>query len=267
MYSILYTYLCRYMQPILKWAGGKRWLLPTIENAWKSKEYSRIVEPFCGGMAISLGIESVNALVNDVNPYLINLYRWMQRGLVIDMKFVNNEEYYYKCRTRFNNLIKHGDIDSKELAELFIYLNKLGFNGLCRFNNKGFYNVPFGRYKTINISKDLTHYSKLITNWTLSCGDFSRLDIDSNDLVYVDPPYDVEFTKYSQLDFKWDDQVRLANWLKTLPCDVIASNQATPRVIDLYTSLGFRVELVDAPRRISCTGDRTAAKEMLAFNF
>lgn len=255
------------MQPILKWAGGKRWLLPIIENIWKFKEYSRIVEPFCGGMAISLGIEPVNALVNDVNPYLINLYRWMQRGLVIDLNFVNNEDYYYKCRTRFNNLIKQGDIDSKEVAELFIYLNKLGFNGLCRFNNKGYYNVPFGKYKTINISKDLTHYSKLITNWILSCGDFSQLDIDSNDLVYVDPPYDVEFTKYSRLDFKWDDQVRLANWLKTLPCDVIASNQATSRVINLYASLDFRIEFVEAPRRISCTGNRTAAKEILAFNF
>lgn len=255
------------MQPLLKWAGGKRWLLPTIEKIWKAKKYDRIVEPFCGGMAISLGIEPVNALINDSNPYLINLYCWMQRGLVIDLKFVNNEEYYYKCRNLFNNLIKHGDIHTKEAAELFVYLNKLGFNGLCRFNNKGFYNVPFGRHTKINISKDLTHYSKLMFNWTLSCGDFSRLDINSGDLVYADPPYDVEFTKYSQIDFKWDDQIALAYWLKKLPCDVIASNQATLRVIDLYTNLGFRIEYIDAPRRISCTGDRTAAKEILIYNF
>lgn len=263
-------HICKYfMLPIIKWAGGKRWLTPTIQNVWNIKKYDRIVEPFCGGMAISLGIEPVNALVNDVNPYLINLYRWIQRGLIIDLDFVNESDYYYERRQDFNNLIQSGDIESKKLAELFLYLNKYGFNGLCRFNNKGLYNVPFGKYTKLNIPKDLTHYSTLITNWTLCCGDFYMLTshICNNDLLYVDPPYDVQFTKYSQVDFKWDDQMRLAKWLEKLPCDVIASNQATPRVIDLYTSLGFRIEFIDAPRRISCTGDRTAAKEILAYNF
>ncbi|HCC32292.1 MAG TPA: adenine methyltransferase, partial [Clostridiales bacterium] len=85
-----------------------------------------------------------------------------------------------------------------------------------------------------------------------------------DDFVYADPPYDVEFTQYSKDGFTWKDQVRLANWLASHPGPVVASNQATPRIVSLYRSLGFDLRFLDAPRMINCTGDRTSAREILA---
>jgi DNA adenine methylase len=82
--------------------------------------------------------------------------------------------------------------------------------------------------------------------------------------VYADPPYDVEFTTYSAGGFSWDDQKRTARFLAAHPGPVVISNQATPRIIELYEELGFELNYLDAPRRISCTGDRTAAREVLA---
>jgi len=90
------------------------------------------------------------------------------------------------------------------------------------------------------------------------------VELKSDDFVYADPPYDVEFTQYSPQGFNWDDQIRLANWLAKHPGFVVLSNQATDRILDLYRKLGFDLTILDAPRRISCTGDRTPAKEVLA---
>jgi len=163
-----------------------------------------------------------------------------------------------------NSLIGSGCAGSKEAAGLFYYLNRTGYNGLCRFNSKGEFNVPYGRYKTINYVRDFTDYAELISRWTFVCGDFAALEILDGDFVYADPPYDVEFTAYSKGGFGFDEQVRLAHWLADLDVPVIASNQATARILELYAGLGFDVRILDAPRRISCTGDRTPAKEMLA---
>ena len=83
-------------------------------------------------------------------------------------------------------------------------------------------------------------------------------------LIYADPPYDVEFTQYSKEAFGWDEQVRLAEWLAAHPGPVVLSNQATPRVVKLYEDLGFSLEMHQAPRMISCNGDRTKATEVVA---
>jgi DNA adenine methylase len=96
-------------------------------------------------------------------------------------------------------------------------------------------------------------------------GDFASLSVEPGDFVYADPPYDVEFTQYSAEGFGWDDQVRLAHWLAALDVPVVASNQATDRILALYSDLGFKVETIQAPRRISCNGDRTPAREMVAY--
>jgi DNA adenine methylase len=91
-----------------------------------------------------------------------------------------------------------------------------------------------------------------------------KLELEPDDFVYADPPYDVEFTTYSAGGFSWDDQERTAKFLAAHRGPVVISNQATPRVIDLYDRLGFELKYLDGPRRISCTGDRTAAREVLA---
>lgn len=252
------------LKPPLKWAGGKRWLIPTLLPIWESHKDRRLVEPFCGGLAVALGLLPKKALLNDINPHSINFYSWIQSGLRTNAKMENDEDVYYMNRERFNHLIRNGKADSREAATLFYYLNRTGFNGLCRFNKQGEFNVPFGKYKNLHYTKNFLAYQRRLSKWEFTIGDFKTLNIKPNDFIYADPPYDVEFTQYAKEGFNFEDQKRLAKWLAEHPGPVVASNQATDRIIELYESNGFRIEYLQAPRRISCTGDRSPAKEILA---
>jgi DNA adenine methylase len=252
------------LTPPLKWAGGKRWLLPVLAPLWAPCADRRLVEPFAGGLAVALGLGPAAALLNDSNPHLINFYRWLQRGLRAEVEMANDAALYYRQRARFNRLVRDGHGESAEAAALFYYLNRTGYNGLCRFNRRGEFNVPFGRYNTINYTTDFRPFAAALAGWAFTTGDFSALPIAPGDFLYADPPYDVEFTSYSAGGFSWADQQRLATWLAAHPGPVVASNQATPRVLDLYAGLGFTIRLLSAPRMIACTGDRTRAQEMLA---
>ena len=252
------------VKPPLKWAGGKRWLAPLLRPLWRHHAWRRLVEPFCGGLAVSLELRPQTALLNDANPHLMNFYTWLQGGLTPRLPMENDREVYYRYRERFNRLIAQGRSDTQEAAELFYYLNRTGYNGLCRFNRKGFYNTPYGRYTSVRYTIDFPSYREVLSPWSLSSGDFGDLRLTPDDFVYADPPYDVPFTQYSQDGFTWADQERLAVWLARHPGPVVASNQATERVVRLYRGLGFRLLTLDAPRLISCTGDRRPAKEILA---
>lgn len=252
------------LAPPLKWAGGKRWLLPRLAALWRPHAHRRLVEPFVGGAAVALGLRPQRALLNDSNPHLVNFYRWLQRGLRVNLPMANDQELYYAHRTRFNQLIGDGEAESDAAAALFYYLNRTCYNGLCRFNSKGGFNVPFGRYKKINYTTNFTPYATTLRAWSFTAGDFNHLQLTPDDFIYADPPYDVEFTTYSPGGFSWADQERLAEWLAAHKGPVVASNQATARIISLYEARGFDIQLLDAPRMISCTGDRTRAKEMLA---
>jgi DNA adenine methylase len=252
------------LPPPLKWAGGKRWLVPRLQSLWREVAGYRLVEPFAGGLSVALGLRPDRALLNDVNRHLIHFYHWLQRGLQVETEMVHQEDAYYCYRDRFNELIRQGRASSKEAAELFYYFNRTGYNGLCRFNKKGEFNVPFGRYKTIRYVTDLTGYVPALANWQFTCEDFEGIRVRRDDFVYADPPYDVEFTSYCAGGFDWGEQVRLAHWLAAHPGPVVASNQATQRILSLYGDLGFTIRLLNAPRRISCNGDRTPAREMLA---
>src|SRR3984893_11959032 len=137
------------LKPPLKWAGGKRWLLSHVEPLWRAHQRRRYVEPFCGGLAMALGLEPQIALLNDINPHLINFYRQLQQGLQIDIETRNAEQLFYAQRHRFNQLIREQKSATAEAAQLFYYLNRTCFNGLCRFNRGGEFNVSFGRHQTI----------------------------------------------------------------------------------------------------------------------
>ena len=255
------------LDPPLKWAGGKRWLLPHLRAIWKHHEWRRLVEPFVGGLAVTLGLSPREALLNDSNPHLVTFYRWLQRGLDLrrlDVQLANTSEVYYRNRGRFNSLIASHRADSPEAAALFYYLNRTCFNGLCRFNANGFFNVPFGRYENPPYRNDFSEYASALKGYTFRVGDFSKLRPKISDFVYADPPYDVEFTSYSAGGFSWKDQERLAKWLGAHKGPVVASNQATPRILSLYSRLGFHVTELNGPRRISCDGNRDDAREMLA---
>ncbi|MFN5264911.1 MAG: DNA adenine methylase, partial [Pseudanabaena sp.] len=244
---------------------GKRWLVQHLQHTWQKHSDRRLVEPFCGGLAIALGLQPHKALLNDINPHVVNFYQCLQKGLKLEIDVENDREFYYAQRVEFNRLIHSGQAETPKAAQLFYYLNRTGYNGLCRFNQKGGFNVPFGKYKTINYNRDFTVYKPTLSQWKFANLDFGKIKVNSNDLIYADPPYDVEFRQYSKNGFEWSEQERLAQWLANQDCPAIASNQATDRILALYKDLGFEYKILDAPRRISCNGDRVPAKEMLAY--
>lgn len=252
------------LKPPLKWAGGKRWLVSQIRPVWEMNSQRRYVEPFCGGLAVVLGLQPERALLNDINPHLINFYRHVQHGLELRIEMRNDEQLFYRHRERFNQLIRDGAAQTEEGAQLFYYLNRTCFNGLCRFNKGGDFNVPFGTYTTINYARHFAEYAGVFKRWEFTNRDIEELELEPDDFVYADPPYDVEFTTYSAGGFSWEDQVRSAKRLAEHAGPVVISNQATPRIIELYEQLGFELTYLDGPRRISCTGDRSAAREVLA---
>ena len=253
------------VRPPLKWAGGKRWLVPHLKPIWDSHKERRLVEPLCGGLAVALGLHPKRALLNDINVHAINFFLWLKKGLVITIPMKNSSKLFYAHRDRFNALTKGGNADSEEAASLFYYLNRTCYNGLCRFNRSGEFNVPFGRYKQINYVRDFTLYRGVFRNWDFTVSDFEEVLLEPDDFVYADPPYDVEFRQYSKEGFTWDDQVRLAKWLVKHSGPVVLSNQATPRIRTLYSELGFKLRFLEAPRMISCKGDeRKPATEVIA---
>jgi DNA adenine methylase len=260
------------LDPPLKWAGGKRHLVPSLLRLYAPFRDRRLVEPFVGGMAVALGLMPDRALLNDANPHVVNFLRQLQRGFWASGGLEYSADCYYAARSRFNALVGCGEHETLEAAELFYYLNRTCFNGLCRFNSRGEFNVPFGRHKSVRLDSDFRRYASVLGHWTITCGDFEEMRdekgsvvaVQPDDFLYCDPPFDTEFTRYATDDFRWDDQVRLAGWLAAHPGPVVASNQATERILALYSGLGFQVALIDAPRRIACNGDRRPAKEILA---
>ena len=252
------------LKPPLKWAGGKRWLVPHLRELWEPYADRRLVEPLCGGLAVALGLRPQRALLNDLNPHNVNFYRWLKQGLALTERMDNDRELYYAHRERFNRLIARGEAETNEAAQLFYYLNHTGYNGLCRFNRSGEFNVPFGRHATINYHRDLAPYAEAMDGWCFTTGDFESIALEPDDFVYADPPYDVEFTQYSKEAFGWDEQVRLAEWLAKHPGPVVLSNQKTDRIVELYRRLGFELKEYEAPRMIACNGDRTKAVEVIA---
>ena len=252
------------VRPPLKWAGGKRWQLPHLRRLWVPHQGRRLVEPFCGGLAVTFGLRPDQALLNDANPHLIHFYKWLKRGLRITLPLENEERMFYRHRARFNALLDQGLEETAEAASLFYFLNRTGYNGLCRFNQRGRFNVPFGRYATIRYTRDFTPYAPALAEWTFCTTDFEQVPLQPNDFIYADPPYDVPFTQYSKAGFGWKDQERAAEWLAGHPGPVILTNQATDRIIALYTRLGYELTFLQAPRMISCTGERRPAREVLA---
>jgi len=252
------------LKPPLKWAGGKRWQVPQLRRLWQSHRHRRLVEPFCGGIAVTLGLAPPRALLNDANSHLVNFYRWLQRGLRIDVEMENDERLFYRHRARFNALLAEGKTETSEAASLFYYLNRTGYNGLCRFNKDGEFNVPFGQYARIRYVRDFAAYGDALAACTFTSTDVESVPLDAEDFIYADPAYDVAFRQYARNGFSWEDQERTARWLAMHRGPVVLVNQATERIESLYRALGYAVEFASGPRRISCTGDRAPAREIIA---
>src|SRR5438477_12482561 len=176
-------------------------MVPHLEPLWREYAERRYVEPFCCGLAVALGLEPERALLSDLNPHLINFYEQLGRGLSLKIEARYDAKLFYAHRERFNQLIKRGRAQNAEAAQLFYYLNRTCFNGLCRFNQRGEFNVPFGRYKQIGYATDFESYQDLFASWKFESRDFETIALKPDDVIYADPPYDGEFTHYSKGGF------------------------------------------------------------------
>ncbi len=256
----------------LKWAGGKRTLVPKLAELYSPHQHRRLVEPFVGGMNVALGLRPERALLCDANPHLINFYHRLRDSRPFNLEMRNSEHLYYKYREAFNHIIKPsweggiGGLATATAAELFYYLNRTCFNGLCRFNESGFFNVPFGKYKTINYRQDFSDYAAKLSSWSIlwQTFDVTIAQADNSDFIYADPPYDGTFVDYSKDGFTWEQQVSLAKRLFWHKGPVVASNAATPRILELYRDLRFDVGMISSKRRIAASGNRLDAVEMFA---
>jgi DNA adenine methylase len=206
------------MEPFLKWAGGKRWLISKSNVVLPEKhEIGRYFEPFLGGGAVFFHMQPADGCLSDVNPDLINSYivvrdKWAD---LVDILLKYNKQhcpdFYYKMRaTKPRNELQK--------AARFIYLNRTCWNGLYRVNKKGEFNVPIGtKTKVVLESDNFQGLSLLLNKMDIGACDF-EITIDKareGDFIFVDPPYTVKhnengFVKYNENIFSWEDQIRLS---------------------------------------------------------
>lgn len=254
----------------LKWAGSKRFLASRIRPLLNRELPSDpiVTELFAGSLSFSLELGYNRVLANDLNKALMNFFKHIQRGYVPTCaNFPIDKVSYYNYRDRYNELIRKGSFNA-EMADLTLYLNAIGFNGLYRTSNKSGYNVPFGKAKEFPIEK--IHRCRLLTkaieNWTLSSDCFSDVPIGNDtDLVYVDPPYHGTFTAYTS-KFTLDDQVSIIDKLSDVSAPVVISNSLSSEMVALYKDAGFKLYKTQIKRRISANqSSRTNQFELVAF--
>lgn len=256
----------------LKWAGGKSSLLPLLKKIFQQYPSTRLVEPFLGSGVISLNCEFDSYLVNDINPDIQNLWNHLSDELIEQTQLLfamSSEADYYELRKRFNQL-PYGF----ERACLFIYLNRYCFNGLCRYNSKGGFNVPFGRYKKVYFPEtELKYCTSVASKLNVQCKDFKDIfqQVQADDVVYCDPPYypispTASFTNYSGLGFNLKEQEELAQCCEDARAKgaiVIVSNSDCEHTRRLYSSATL-IEEVQVNRLISANGNRNKANEIIA---
>lgn len=267
--------------PILKWAGGKRQLLPDILPLFP-KNYRDLTyhEPFVGSGAVFFAVEPKSGTINDINQHLINFFKIVrnkpQELINKALEYEYEKETYYALRDRFNE----EPISDLERAALFLYFNKTGFNGLWRVNSKGKFNVPIGRYKnpTIVPEDKIRESSKLLGNTEILCTDFTYIikAAKKGDLCYFDPPYEpvsetAYFTSYTAKGFDMNEQERLSDTCKKLDekgVYFVLSNSHVKQIVDLYEdNLNFDLKVVQARRSINSKADkRGPINEVLVTN-
>lgn len=250
-------------KPFVKWAGGKRQLLPAIlEHVPPS--YGTYHEPFLGGGAVFFALSPQKAVLSDSNERLIRCYR----GIKHDVKKVISLLKSYKQSRGLFLEMREKDIDlatDPEVAAWFIFLNKTGYNGLYRVNSKNKFNVPYGDNRNAQIcdEQNLEACSAALAVADLRCEEFEGVAerAKRGDLVYFDPPYmplstTSYFTSYTARGFTLDDQVSLRNIARTLKSKgvtVLLSNSSTAR--ELYVK-DFSVSAVLAARNVNSKGER-----------
>ncbi|HED3970533.1 TPA: adenine-specific DNA-methyltransferase [Citrobacter freundii] len=259
----------------LKWAGGKYPLLDDIKRHLPQGEC--LIEPFVGAGSVFLNTDFSRYILADINSDLISLYNivktrtdeYVQASRELFMPETNQAEVYYRFREEFN-----ASQDPFRRAVLFLYLNRFGYNGLCRYNLRGEFNVPFGRYKKPYFPEaELYHFAEKAQNAEFHCLSYEEcMDrADSNSVVYCDPPYaplsaTANFTAYHTNSFSPKEQAHLAEMAEKLvskQIPVLISNHDTPDTREWYRAAKhFQVKV---RRNISSNGGtRKKVNELLA---
>ncbi len=270
--------------PFLKWVGGKRQLMPSIvEHLPENIKDYKYIEPFIGGGAVLFNLQPKNAIINDYNEELINVYQVIKNNLdelITDLKKHKNEaDYFYSIRS----LDRNGEfkkLTTVQRASRIIFLNKTCFNGLYRVNNAGEFNSPFGRYKNPNIVNEptLKAVNKFLNsnNIDIKSGDYSDVlkQADKKCFVYLDPPYhpiseSSNFTGYVQGGWNMYDQIDLkaaCDELNKKGVKFLLSNSSADFIKDLYKD--YKITIVKANRAINSNGaDRGEVDEVLIRNY
>lgn len=264
------------IRPFLKWPGGKYRLIERISAVLPTGK--RLIEPFVGGGAVFLNTNYESYLLNDANSDLIVLYQALQQEghsfieicRKLFTKKLNSEKHFYRLRAKFN-----ASLDPIERSALFLYLNRHGYNGLCRYNaGKGEFNVPFGRYiKPYFPENEMLLFFEKAKRVTFVCEDFTKTmqRAKKGSVVYCDPPYapltnTARFTEYRSGGFSQEEQKALALLARELSdkgIPVLLSNHSNEFTQEIYQ--GSKIEKFHVQRFISCKSEkRKKVLELLA---
>lgn len=263
------------VRPFLKWAGNKTRIVERVRA--KLPEGQRLVEPFVGSGAVFLNTDYARYQLSDSNDDLINLYNLVKKEGPAFIDYcrelftpeTNRETAYYALREEFN-----ATNDPLRRAALFVYFNRHGYNGLCRYNRSGGFNVPFGRYRRPYFpAAEMLAFHRKARRATFRREDFgaTMAKVKTGDVVYCDPPYvplspSSNFTAYSAGGFGPTEQDRLVQAARSAAArgiPVLISNHDTPLCRDLYA--GSVMESFPVQRSISCNGEkRNKVAELLA---
>lgn len=259
-------------KPILKWAGGKRQLLPSL-TPFIPKKMNRYIEPMIGGGAMLMALSPKNAVIADSNPELINFYR----SIVAEMdeliaqynSWPFDEAFFYKLRAE-----RFEDLTPIYAAARTLYLNRACFNGLYRVNRSGGFNVPWGKYKKPFII-DREQFSvarTILARAEIKLGDFREIlmeTAESGDFIFLDPPYvplspSADFKRYTSTQFSDQDHHAMAEMVKILSargCEVLITNSNHPLVHDLYR--GYHIEIVQTKRNVNSKGNGRVGEDVI----
>lgn len=272
------------MLPVVKWAGGKRQLLPELRQRMPI-EFNTYVEPFLGSGALFLDILPNNAILNDSNSKLINMYVSIrdhegELSEYLDLyqteyndlgSMLAKENYYYQKRIEFNNHILNAVLGTIDAA-LFIFLNKSCYNGLYRENATGLYNTPFGKRAKVHLydTDNLAGCSAALQNVLILNGDFEEAcqDLQPGDFVFFDSPYYDTFDTYQGGGFPEEEHLRLANLFAALSragVNCMLSNSNTDFIRNIYQD--YRIEEVRVKRMINCEGNNREGTELIIRNY
>lgn len=272
------------VSPFVKWAGGKRQLLPQIRERMPEK-FNNYYEPFVGGGALLFDLQPKNAIINDINKSLINSYRQICNETDLFIKEINKldknigkdgKKYYYDLRELYNDKMMKSEYDV-ELAALFVFLNKHCFNGLYRVNGKGLFNVPYNNSRKASINEEtINEIAAYLKNVEIIDGDFEDAcaDIRKGDFVFFDSPYaplnPTSFESYTKEGFDIESHKRLAklfNRLTKKGCYCMLTNHNTDFIWSLYDNEEYTIDVVNVKRMINSDASNRVGEEVIICNY